>query len=94
MFNWPDAVIHVPYGSENIREEIRELDKDSIRQEGIRNRNMAEALSRHDWLYRWESVLKLAGLQPRSKLLERKQRLADLLQILRVDQVQSDVLVG
>ena len=57
-------------------------------------RNMAEALSRHDWLYRWESVLKLAGLQPRSKLLERKQRLADLLQILRVDQVQSDVLVG
>jgi len=94
ILNWPDAVIHVPYGSDNIREVIRELDKDLIRQERIRIQNIAEALSNHDWAHRWESVLKLAGLQPLPKLLERKQRLADLLQLIRSDQLRSHVQVG
>lgn len=91
IFNWPDAVIHVPYGSENIREVIHALDKDVIRQVRISNQNIVEALSKHDWAHRWESVLKLAGLQPLSKVLERKQRLADLLQTLKADQMRSDL---
>lgn len=94
IFNWPDAVIHVPYGSEDIREVIRELDNDLSRQEKIRNHNLSEALSKHDWVYRWESVLQFAGLQPLAQLLERKRRLADLLQILRSDQMRSDVWVS
>lgn len=94
IFNWPDAVIHVPYGSESIREVIRELDKDLIRQERIRTQNIAESLSKHDWAHRWESVLKFAGLQPLPKLLVRKQRLADLLQTLKTDQMRPDVQVG
>lgn len=91
IFNWPDAVIHVPYGSENIREVIHDLDKDLIRQERIRNQNIAESLSKHDWVYRWESVLKLAGLQPLPKLLVRKQQLADILQAIMADQMRPAV---
>ena len=94
MFNWPDAVIHVPYGSENIREVIRELDKDLNRQERIRDQNVSEALSKHDWVHRWESVLDFAGLKPSPKLQERKQRLTEMLQILRADQLRSEVHVG
>jgi hypothetical protein len=94
IFNWSDAVIHVPYGSENIREVIHELDKELIRQEKIRNKNMVEALSKHDWAHRWEFVLNLARLKPLPKLLERKRRLADLLQTLRADQLRSHVQVG
>lgn len=94
IFNWPDAVIHVPYGSENIREVIRELDKDLIRQEKIRNQNIAQSLSRHDWVHRWESVLNLVGLEPLLKLMERKQRLADMLQDLRADYLGAGVQVG
>ncbi len=94
IFNWPDAVIRVPYGSEDIREVIHELDNDLIRQERIRNQNLAEALSKHDWVHRWESVLTFAGLEPLPRLLERKQRLSGLLQILRSDEMRSDVQVG
>ncbi len=94
IFNWPDAVIHVPYGSEDIREVICELDNDLSRQEKIRNHNLSEALSKHDWAYRWESVLQFAGLQPLAQLLERKQQLGDLLQILRSDQMRAGAQVG
>lgn len=94
IFNWSDAVIHVPYGSESIREVIHEIDKDLIRQERISTQNIAESLSKHDWVHRWESVLKLAGLQPLPKLLARKQRLAGLLQTLKSSQIRPDVRVG
>ena len=94
VFNWPDAVIHVPYGSGNIREVMLDLDNNLIRQERIRNHNISESLSKHDWAHRWEPVLKLAGLQPLPKLQERKQRLADMLQLIRSDQLRSHVQVG
>ncbi len=94
IFSWPDAVIHVPYGSENIREVILDLDKNFIRQERIRKQNISESLSKHDWVHRWESVLKLTGLQPLQKLQERKQRLADMLQGLRADCLGAGVQVG
>jgi hypothetical protein len=79
IFHWPEAVFHVPYGSGHIREVIHELNKDPFRQERIRSRNITESLAKHDWVYRWEVVLNLAGLQPLAKLVERKKRLADLM---------------
>ena len=78
IFNWPDAVIHVPFGSENIGAIIRELDKDPERQTAIRRKNITQSLLCHDWAYRWEFVLKLAGLEAMPNLLERKQHLADI----------------
>ena len=63
IFNWPDAVIPVPFGSETIGATIRDLDKDPKRQAAIPRRNITQALLSHDWVYRWESVLRLAGLQ-------------------------------
>ena len=85
IFFWPDAVIHVPFGSKDIGATIRELDKDPERQATIRRRNMTEALRRHDWVYRWESVLAIAGLQPVQALHERKQRLDNLATMIEVE---------
>jgi hypothetical protein len=87
-------MVHVPYGSENIDEVIQELDKDPTRQERIRRRNIVEALAKHDWAHRWEAVLKLTELRPLSKLLERKQRLTDLMKMLMTDPMHSNVPVG
>lgn len=78
VFDWPDAVIHVPFGSDNIGVIINELDKQPQRQAEIRKNNVIQSLLRHDWVYRWEAVLKIAGLDPMPQLLERKQRLRDL----------------
>jgi hypothetical protein len=94
IFNWPDAVIHVPYGSENIGAIIRELDKDPDRQTAIRRRNITQSLLSHDWAYRWESVLRLAGLQPMPKLLERKQRLANLAMMVANEPMETAVRAG
>ena len=78
LFNWPDAVLHLPYDSEDIDTVMNELDKQPDRQERMRRNNVAQVLMRHDWAYRWESVLKVAGLEPMPGLLERKVRLRNL----------------
>ena len=78
VFHWPDAVIEVPFGAHNIGEVIRDLDKDPDRQTAIRRNNITQSLLFHDWVYRWESVLRLSGCQPKPKLLERKQLLESL----------------
>lgn len=94
-FNWPDAVIHVPYGSDSIGDVIQALDKDPSRQEQIRRRNVTESLLNHDWVHRWETVLKLAGLQPIPALLERKQRLNDLRKVVTQEaRRDSELMVG
>lgn len=78
LFDWPDAVIHMPYDFDKIDSIINELDAQPQRQEEIRRNNVAHALTRHDWVYRWETVLATAGLQPLPGLLERKERLKTL----------------
>lgn len=78
LFNWSGAVVHLPFGSSKIDTIINELDKEPFRQEQIRRNNMVQSLLRHDWVYRWETVLKTVGLGPLPGLLERKKRLDNL----------------
>jgi len=77
-FHWPDAVIHLPFGSGKIDEIIKELDMQPARQERIRKKNVVQSLRNHDWVYRWEAILEIAGLEPRNELFERKARLMSL----------------
>jgi hypothetical protein len=78
LFDWPDAVIRLPYESADIDEVIRTLDRDPKRQDTIRQTGMAQALMRHDWVYRWEAILAAAGLEPMQGALDRKDRLRKL----------------
>ena len=80
LFDWPDAVIHLPYNSSDIGLIINELDKQPERQEKIRRTNVAQTLLRHDWVYRWEAILNIVGLEPLPQLLVRKERLRNLAQ--------------
>jgi hypothetical protein len=75
LFDWPDALIRLPYNSSNVDEIIHQLDEEPDRQEAIRHSNVVNALRRHDWVYRWESILENANLAPLPQLLERKARL-------------------
>jgi Glycosyl transferases group 1 len=75
LFDWPDAVLPLRCDSDRIDLVIAELDRQPDRQIRIRRNNVAHALLRHDWVYRWETVLKVAGLDPLPPLLARKQRL-------------------
>ena len=82
LFDWPDAVTHLPYDSDNIDAVIRDLDADPARQDRIRRTGIVQALMRHDWVYRWETILKAVGLEPMQEALERKSRLRRLVEVV------------
>jgi len=75
LFDYPDALIHLPYNSSDIARIIHELDEKPEQQAIIRRTNVVQALRRHDWAYRWEAILKTIGLEPMPELRQRKERL-------------------
>jgi Glycosyl transferases group 1 len=78
LFDWPDALIDLPYDSPEIDKVLSDLDKDPERQEAMRHTNMQQALLRHDWVYRWEAILTAANLSPLPQMDARKQHLQSL----------------
>jgi hypothetical protein len=82
LFDWPGAVVPLPYGSDRISALIDELEGQPEKQERIRRMNVVQALTRHDWAYRWEKILENVGLVPMPGLLQRKERLASLAELV------------
>jgi hypothetical protein len=78
LFDWPRAVIDLPYNSTDIDAVINGLDSDPIQIENIRRNNVVQTLLRHDWAYRWEAILGVIGLAPMPELFARKERLQQL----------------
>jgi hypothetical protein len=76
QFNWPDAVIHLPFDSPNIGGMIADLNADSERLRAIRHNNVREAALRHDWLYRIQVVFDTLGLPYTGKMQARAQLLS------------------
>jgi hypothetical protein len=93
IFDWPDAVIEVPFTSGEIVDVIHELDKQPERQAKMRQKNMTECLLHHDWLYRWESILEMAAMQPLPKLQNRKRTLQQLNAMVQEDFAQRELSV-
>jgi hypothetical protein len=81
LFNWPDAVIHLPYDCEEFENIVGAIDSDPKKQDQIRRRNVTEVLMQHDWVYRWDTILRAVDLEPTSAMDDRKESLADLAQI-------------
>jgi len=75
LFDWPDALFDLPYNSPDVDKVIRDLDRQPERQEAARRMNVQHALLRHDWVYRWEAILKAVGVAPLQDLQARKERL-------------------
>jgi hypothetical protein len=78
IFHWPDALIDLPFGAENVGAVMRSFDKCPERQIAARRNNMVQMLLNHDWAYRWEHMLNLAGVPPSSHLVQRRQKLQQL----------------
>jgi hypothetical protein len=82
-FDWPDAVIDLPWGSRNVAPLLDELDRQPERLARVRRDNVVNALLRHDWAYRWEALLAEVGLPTTESLAERKRNLAELAEQVR-----------
>lgn len=81
LFDWPDSVIEIKRDGSDINEVLSSLLNQPERLRNIGERNCIESLLRHDWAYRWEAILSIAGLTPKPAMAAREKylvRLADL----------------
>ena len=91
LFDWPGAMIDLPYDSIDIDELLNDLDRQPQRIENIRRANVTQSLLRHDWVYRWEAILRAIGLDPMPDLFARKERLQQLARLITKSESQSTV---
>lgn len=82
-FDWPEAVVELSPDGSDVIDVIEELDRSPDRVSRIRRDNIAGALLKHDWAYRWEHILKTIGLPLLPQLAARKTRLAGTASALR-----------
>lgn len=74
-FDWPDAVVDVPYDCDDVAGVLDDLDRQPDRLAAARAAGVRAALLRHDWAYRWERVLTDAGLSVPPQVRARQARL-------------------
>jgi hypothetical protein len=75
MFSWPDAVIPVQTDGADILDVLASFESQPQRLSAISRRNASEALLRHDWLYRWKELFRIAGIEPTPAMQAREDRL-------------------
>jgi Glycosyl transferases group 1 len=78
QFDWPDALIHVPFDSPDIGRILANLNGDPERLRAVRRNNVREAAQRHDWLHRILVVFETLGLAPTEKMRARAKRLEQI----------------
>ncbi|MDV2993059.1 MAG: hypothetical protein N4J56_002713 [Chroococcidiopsis sp. SAG 2025] len=79
-FDWEDAVIKVSYDAPNIAEILAALDSQTDRLQKIRTDNVINSLLKHDWVYRWETILATVGLNSTPAMMARKAHLHNLVE--------------
>ena len=78
LFGWPDAVIEIQPDGSDIMAVLGAVASDRERMAAISTRNAKEALLRHDWLYRWKEMFRVAGIKPAPRMAARERRLRDI----------------
>jgi Glycosyl transferases group 1 len=78
QFDWPDAVIHVPFDCPDIGRILADLNRDPQRLQAARRNNAREAALRHDWLHRIQVVFDALGLVPTEGMRIRARRLDEI----------------
>ena len=74
-FDWQDAVIPIRFNEPDIAEIIKELDARPDYLRRVRVNNVVNSLRSHDWVYRWEQILKKLGLPLTKEMSARQARL-------------------
>ncbi len=78
QFDWPDAVIHLPFDSPDVVRILAQLNADPGRLLAARRHNICEAARRHDWLHRIRTVFDALGLPPTAAMIERGRTLEQI----------------
>jgi hypothetical protein len=84
-FDWPNVVITVPFDDPNITKILDELDTQPRWLRQIRRDNVTNCLLRHDWAYRYKTILDAIELQPKPALNARLEHLNELAEQVKKD---------
>lgn len=88
-FNWPDATIQIPFDDAKIEDYVEALDLQSERLTRVRLNNIVNALRRHDWVYRWLTILQAAGLSDSVGMVQRISRLHQLADLVEKQSINE-----
>jgi hypothetical protein len=78
LFDWPEAVLELQPDGSDIMAVLSDLGSDRERMAAISRRNTKEALLHHDWVYRWNQMFRVAGIEPSPGMAAREERLRDM----------------
>jgi hypothetical protein len=78
FFDWPEATVVVKRDGSDVGGVIARLTADREHMRTISGRNVAEAAMRHDWIYRWKTILQMAGISPPAGVRRRESQLCDI----------------
>jgi len=78
LFPWDDVVVRVAPDGSDMLAVLAKFAAEPDRVAAIRRKNVAQTLLRHDWVYRWKEMLRVAGLEPSPGMVDRERRLKEL----------------
>ncbi len=78
LFDWPDAVLEIAPEGTDLHEVLADFEADPDRVRAARLANITHALRRHDWAFRWQTILETAGLAPSEAHVKRVGKMAGL----------------
>ena len=94
LFPWEDVVVPlVPDGTDTVCV-LRQLASEPERVAAISRRNAAHSLLRHDWSYRWRTIIELAGLTASEATLDRAVRLTERAMVAGDGVIDTDACLG
>lgn len=76
QFDWPDAVIAMPFDSPQIGDVLANLQGEPERLKTIRQNSVRGASLKHDWLYRIQTVFDILGLEATESMRARATELS------------------
>ena len=75
QFDWPDALIRLPFDSPEIARLLAELDADPEQLSRVQRSNVRNAALRHDWVLSCSRGLRGSWSPPTAGMLAREERL-------------------
>jgi hypothetical protein len=81
LFPWSDAVIEVRPDGSDVMEVLARLASGPDCVSAMSRRNAAEALLRHDWIYRWKEIFSASDVEPSAGMVARERRLKELAEL-------------
>jgi hypothetical protein len=78
QFDWPDALLSIPFDAPQIADFIAQLEREPQRLARIRQDNIHQAARRHDWTYRVRTVFEQLGLPATEAMVAREAQLQAL----------------